>query len=207
MLGNLLVILNTMLFGVFITYSEWLCSQYNPQQVAAWSFAVATVCVTVASLSFDASSWLRINDAPLSAWGSIVYAALVATAFAYGYALIVVVLVLVHLVIHSNPTLDIDSSSSSSSSSSLSYGRAINWSLKQTTPIVAMAWEPMQPLSAAILGMFVLDEPIGWWFAGGFVLIMIGLVRAGTTLDIIINAFIYVTDIFSRTLALLCRRV
>lgn len=65
----------------------------------------------------------------------------------------------------------------------------------------------MQPLSAAILGMFVLDEPIGWWFAGGFVLIMIGLVRAGTTLDIIINAFIYVTDIFNRSLALLCRRV
>jgi drug/metabolite transporter (DMT)-like permease len=54
----------------------------------------------------------------------------------------------------------------------------MSWCLKHTTPIVAMAWEPIQPLSAAVLAKFFLEEHVGWWFVGGFALVMVGLVRA-----------------------------
>jgi drug/metabolite transporter (DMT)-like permease len=86
MIGNLLVIANTVLFGFYITYSEWLCSKYPTQQVSAWAFFFGTVCVVSTSFVIDARGWLDLNHLSISAWGSIIYAALIATAWAYGYA-------------------------------------------------------------------------------------------------------------------------
>ena len=43
----------------------------------------------------------------------------------------------------------------------------MNWCLKRSTPITAMAYEPFQPLTAAFLGIFFIRRRINSILCGG----------------------------------------
>ena len=51
----------------------------------------------------------------------------------------------------------------------------MNWCLKRSTPITAMAYEPFQPLTAAFLAYFLLDEELTVFYVVGFFIVVFGL--------------------------------
>ena len=85
-LGDVLVILMTILFGLYIVYSDYLTELTgNSQQVAFWSFFFGTIFVCLSSVIIHPEEWLEIHNLPWNAWWPILYAGIFATAFCYGF--------------------------------------------------------------------------------------------------------------------------
>ena len=52
----------------------------------------------------------------------------------------------------------------------------MGWCLKYSSPILAMAYMPIQPISASFLSFIIFEERMTWYFLVGGAVILIGLV-------------------------------
>lgn len=79
-LGNLLVLINALSYGMYLIVIKPIMAKYNPITVVKWVFTVGTVLV----LPFGFNQFLELDSSmPLEAWSRIAYVVLFTTFLAY----------------------------------------------------------------------------------------------------------------------------
>jgi drug/metabolite transporter (DMT)-like permease len=80
-IGDLLIVANSLCYGTYIAISKRLVSRYNALTVITWIFIVGCIpAVPVGALSF---SHVSVSSVPLSVWLAVAYIVLFATVACY----------------------------------------------------------------------------------------------------------------------------
>ena len=81
MLGNLIVFLAVVSFGLYLTLFKNLISRYHPVTVMKWMFLWATI--TGLPFCYSAVSQMDLSQLPVNAWFNIGFVVVIATFFGY----------------------------------------------------------------------------------------------------------------------------